>query len=186
MWVKCKIFIESLVLYEIIAIFAGVKLKQVTILIVSAVNLLMTACSTMTAAEKAAKAQAVEKALASRHYVVDVRVMYPRRGSAVHVSSNYSLEVRGDTLVSYLPYIGRAYSIPYGGGKGLNFTAPISGYEYSKDKAGRMRIRIVTNNDEDVIEYVLELFDNGQASIDFQSRERESISYSGELITKEE
>lgn len=161
------------------------KIKQIVILVVCAVGLLMTACSTMTAAEKAAKAQAVEKALASRHYVVDVKMMYPRRGSAVHVASNYSLEVRGDTLVSYLPYYGRAYSIPYGGGKGLNFTAPIISYESDKSPDGRTKIKLVTNNDEDVIEFSLELFDNGQATIDFLSRERESISYSGELRSEE-
>ena len=66
----------------------------------------LAACSTLTPAEKAERqakrAQAVEKALAERHYKVDVEMMYPRRGKAVNVSSNYSLEVKGDTLISYL------------------------------------------------------------------------------------
>lgn len=95
---------------------------------------LLTACSTMTAAERAEKALAVERALASRHYVVDVQMMYPRSGRAVNVSSNYSLEIKGDTVVSYLPYFGRAYSIPYGGGKAFNFSAPIISYESASDQ----------------------------------------------------
>lgn len=142
---------------------------------------LLTACSTMTAAERAEKALAVGRALASRHYVVDVQMMYPRSGRAVNVSSNYSLEIKGDTVVSYLPYFGRAYSIPYGGGKAFNFSAPIISYESASDPKGKTYVRLVTDNEEDVITFQLEIFDNGQTTIDVQAREREPITYSGEL-----
>jgi hypothetical protein len=135
----------------------------------------------MTAAERAEKALAVERALASRHYVVDVQMMYPRSGRAVNVSSNYSLEIKGDTVVSYLPYFGRAYSIPYGGGKAFNFSAPIISYESASDQKGKTYVRLVTDNEEDVITFQLEIFDNGQTTIDVQAREREPITYSGEL-----
>ena len=157
------------------------KIQGLLTVIVVAVMGLLSACSTMTAAERAQKALAVEKALASRRYVVDVRMMYPRRGRAVNVSSNYSLEVKGDTVVSYLPYFGRAYSIPYGGGKAFNFSAPISSYESARDEKGRTHVMLVTDNEEDVITFQLEIFDNGQATIDVQAREREPITYSGEL-----
>ena len=39
-------------------------------------------------------------------------------------------------------------------------------------------------NDEDVITYNPEVFDNGQVTIDVLAREREMISYSGEMILK--
>ena len=139
------------------------------------------ACGTMTSAERAERALAVENALATRHYAVSIQVMYPTRGGAVNVTPDFSLKVEGDTLVSYLPYFGRAYNVPPGGGKGLNFTAPIKRYEAAKDKKGRTHVLIVADNDEDVITYHLEIVDNGRASIDVRCRERESISYSGEL-----
>lgn len=157
------------------------KIQGLLTVVVVAVMGLLSACSTMTAAERAQKALAVEKALASRRYVVDVRMMYPRRGRAVNVSSNYSLEVKGDTVVSYLPYFGRAYSVPYGGGKAFNFSAPISSYESTRDEKGITHVRLVTDNEEDVITFQLEIFDNGQTTIDVQAREREPITYSGEL-----
>ncbi len=145
----------------------------------------LAACSTLTPAEKAERqakrAQAVEKALAERHYKVDVEMMYPRRGKAVNVSSNYSLEVKGDTLISYLPYFGRAYNVPYGGGKGLNFTAPITEYHSAKDRNGSTQVSIKTRNEEDIYSFLLEIFDNGSASIAVTSRERESIDFSGNL-----
>ena len=161
--------------------FAGMKIQGLLCGIVVVVLGLLTACSTMTAAERAEKALAVERALASRHYVVDVQMMYPRRGRAVNVTSNYSLEIKGDTVVSYLPYFGRAYSIPYGGGKVFNFSAPIISYESARDRKGKTYVRLVTDNEEDVITFQLEIFDNGQATIDVRAREREPITYSGEL-----
>ena len=151
-------------------------------------SLLLTiaACSTLTSAERAERdakrTQAVEKALTERRYKVTVDMVYPRRGQAVNVSSDFSLEVKGDTLVSYLPYFGRAYNVPYaGGGKGLNFTAPIAEYHSTKGRNGATQISIKVINEEDNYTFHLEVFDNGSTSIDLLARERESINYSGTL-----
>ena len=143
------------------------------------------ACSSLTSAERAERdartAQAVEKALTKRHYRVEISMMNPRRGRAVHVSPDFSLEVKGDTLVSYLPYFGRAYSVPYGGGKGLNFTAPIREYHTSKGRNGATLVRMKAINEEDVYSFRLEIFPNGSTSIDLTARERESINYNGQM-----
>lgn len=146
---------------------------------------LLSGCATGVerAEKRALKAAQVATSLASRHYKVDVRMMYPLRGKASHVNGSYSLEVKGDTLMSYLPYFGRAYSLPYGGGKGLNFTETIGRYESATDEKGRTQVAIVVNNGEDVFTYMLEVYDNGSATIDVYARERESIRFSGELVT---
>ena len=147
--------------------------------------MMLVACSSLTPAEKAEKrakrAQAVEQALAARHYRVSVNMMYPRNGKAKTVSSDYGLEVKGDTLVSYLPYFGRAYNVPYGGGKGLNFTETFTDYHSKKLSNGATQVLIKVKNEEDVYDFILEIFDNGSTSIDMNSRERESINYSGNI-----
>lgn len=147
--------------------------------------MMLVACSSLTPAEKAERrakrAQAVEQALAARHYRVSVNMMYPRNGKAKTVSSDYGLEVKGDTLVSYLPYFGRAYNVPYGGGKGLNFTETFTEYHSKKLSNGATQVLIKVKNEEDVYEFILEIFDNGSTSIDMNSRERESINYSGNI-----
>lgn len=154
-------------------------------IIVMMMALLMVACSTLTPAEKAERqakvAQAVKKALSERHYKVGISMMYPPRGKAVNVSPDYSLEVKGDTLISYLPYFGRAYNVPYGGGKGLNFTAPISEYSSEKGRKGATQVTIKVTNEEDIYTYLLEIYDTGSTSVDVRSRERESIRYSGNM-----
>ena len=153
------------------------------ILTIIATLALLTACATSAerAEREARVAQAVEQALAERHYKVDVQLMLPLRGKAMNVTSEYSLEVNGDTLISYLPYFGRVYNVPYGGGKGLNFTAPILRYEIQKDRKGRAQILLVTDNKENVVTYRLEIFSNGQATINVLSRDMEQINFRGEL-----
>ena len=130
------------------------------------------------AAEQAAK---VKSALTERNYKISVDRMYPMRGSSKTVSYGYSVEVRNDSLISYLPYFGRAYSVPYGGGKGLNFSERIGSYEEALLKNGKHHIEIGVTNEEDTYLYTIDVFDNGSSTIAVQSRQRESISYSGKI-----
>ena len=130
------------------------------------------------AAERAAK---VKTALTERHYIIGIERMYPMKGGAKSVSSDYSVEVRNDSLFSYLPYIGRAYQIPYGGGKGLNFSERIGSYQESLMKNGKHHIEIGVTNEEDTYLYTIEVFDNGSSTIDVRCRQREPISYLGNV-----
>ena len=98
---------------------------------------------------------------------------------ARNVTYGYSLEVRNDSLISYLPYFGRAYDVPYGGGKGLNFSARITSYQEHAGKKGQHKIEIGTENEEDKYLYHVEVFENGNATIDVMAQKRERISYSG-------
>ncbi len=142
-------------------------------------------CSCTSSEEKAAQmaelSANVTNALNNRDYKIAIDRMYPMRGSSRHVSFGYSVEVRNDTLISYLPYFGRAYNVPYGGGKGLNFTAPISSYQEFMKRNGQRHIEIGVTNDEDTYFYTIEVFNNGSSSIDVQARQRERISYSGNI-----
>ena len=84
--------------------------------------------------KKELKKQAVEKLITSGKYKIDVNRALPARGRSVMLTSPYSVEIRNDSIISHLPYYGRAYSIPYGGGEGLNFKAPLTDYKLDWDK----------------------------------------------------
>lgn len=130
-------------------------------------------------AERTAK---VRTALTERNYKIGIDHMYPMKGGSKSVSFGYTVEVRNDSLFSYLPYIGRAYQIPYGGGKGLNFSERIGSYQELQKKNGLRHIEIGVKNEEDTYLYTIEVYDNGSSHIDVQARQRERISYSGEMI----
>lgn len=126
----------------------------------------------------------VKELLASEKYKIHANTAFPMRGRSIPLSSPYALEVRNDSVISYLPYYGRAYSIPYGGGEGLVFKAPLKDYKTEKDKKGNTRIQFSARTLEDKYDFSVSVFDNGAASIDVMMQNRQSISFSGELDTE--
>ena len=160
-------------------------MKRVILLILVAISaaILLSGCATSEekAAQMAELSANVTNALNNRDYKIAIDRMYPMRGSSRHVSFGYSVEVRNDTLISYLPYFGRAYNVPYGGGKGLNFSAPIGSYQEFMKRNGQRHIEIGVSNEEDTYFYTIEVFDNGNSTVDVRARQRERISYSGHI-----
>ena len=156
-------------------------MKNWIIIIVMAAALVGCATTAERMEREARTAAQVSEALASRHYTINVLMMYPQRGRAVNLTTNYSVEVKGDSLISYLPYFGRAYNVPYGGGKGLNFIAPITGYQTETDRKGITRVVLTSENEEDRYRYILEVSSSGDSYIQVQSRQRDFIRYSGRM-----
>lgn len=164
-------------------------MKKHLISTVMALTALVMIVGCATAEERAARAaeqaKAVKAALQERNYQIAVNRMYPSRGASKSLSYGYSVEVRNDSLISYLPYFGRAYDVPYGGGNGLNFSAPIRNYQESQPKSNLRHIEIDVKNDEDIYLYTLDIFDNGSTDINVRSRQRDPISFSGEMEFKQ-
>lgn len=158
------------------------KVICLSLIIASAAILWSCASSEEKAAQMAQLSANVTNALNNRDYKIAIDRMHPMRGSSRPVSFGYSVEVRNDTLFSYLPYFGRAYNVPYGGGKGLNFTAPIASYQEFMKRNGLRHIEIGVTNDEDTYFYTIEVFDYGNSSVDVRARQRERITYSGNVV----
>lgn len=148
--------------------------------------LLLTACKSADglskAERKARTAQMVANALQNREFTIEVDWMRPLGGKPTHVNSNYGVKVKGDAVDSYLPYFGEAYNLPYGGGKGLNFEGEITDYAVTRKDGKQYLIEMKIVNDEDNFIYYIEVFDNGKASIDVISRNRDPISFDGEMV----
>ena len=159
------------------------KKYQVSIVMALLAAVLLGGCATSEerAAQKAEQVKKVTAALNRRQYKIAIARMYPMNGPSKTVTYGYSVEVKNDSLFSYLPYFGRAYNVPYGGGKGLNFSAPIGSYQEEVAKNGKRRIEIGLTNEEDTYLYILEVFDNGSSTVSVMSRQREQISYAGDM-----
>lgn len=132
------------------------------------------------------KKEEVKKLIVSENYKIDVNTALPMRGRSIPLTSPYSLEIRNDSVFSYLPYYGRAYSIPYGGGNGLHFKAPLKEYTMDMDRKGNSVIKFTARSPEDKYDFRMKVYSNGSASIDVNMQNRQSISFHGELDVKEE
>jgi hypothetical protein len=108
--------------------------------------------------------------------------MKPLGGMPRHVTSNYELKINGDEVDSYLPYAGEAYRLPYGGGKGLNFKGKLQGYSVTQTTSNRYVVEFDVINEEDAYHYRIDMFTNGKAIIDVIARDRDAISFDGELL----
>lgn len=134
--------------------------------------------------KKEQKEQAVKTVMESGRFTIDVNRAIPMKGRSVNLTSPYSLELRGDSVVSYLPYFGQAYSVPYGGGKGLRFDAPISEYKLSYKKKGVAEIQFRARTDEDYYTFNISVFPTGSATIHVTPVNKQSITFYGEVAEK--
>ncbi|MCF0160294.1 MAG: DUF4251 domain-containing protein, partial [Bacteroidaceae bacterium] len=130
--------------------------------------LAVAALSSCTLSKEAAAARQAEKvqeeselnaALDKREFVVDINRIIPQTMSPDNVVG-YDVTIKGDTLFSHLPYRGRAYDLPYGGGVGLNFTHPIGNYKDQKARGNRV-IVVNVKNEEDTYTYTFEISSDG-------------------------
>ena len=142
----------------------------------------LTACHTGSRLTKEEMARLVRTSIEERHFTIAVDWMRPLGGMPQHVNSNYELKINGDELDSYLPYVGEAYRLPYGGGKGLNFKAQIRNYNASYAGSNGYLIECDVPNDEDVFYYRINIFNSGKAIIDVWARDRDAISFQGEMV----
>ena len=138
--------------------------KKFLLMMTVLVAVLLQACGTtdgLTNAERqAAITRQVQEGLDTRHYTIAVDWMKPLGGMARHVTSNYELKVNGDEVDSYLPYVGEAYRLPYGGGKGLNFKGKIEDYTITYLTSNRSHIEFRVTNDEDTYYFRIDVFNN--------------------------
>ena len=125
--------------------------------------------------------QAMEQMVANRGFTVDVDYCMPMAMPAKSLTSEYSVRLSPDTLHSALPYFGRAYNVPYGGGTGLNFDAPIEEASSLTRKGDERLLTVSVSHEGDKLVYYFHIFDNGKVNIDVLSRERDKISFSGRI-----
>ena len=129
-------------------------------------------------------AQMVADSLEGAHFKVVFDYVIPTRMQPRHLTTPYEVRVKGDTLNSYLPYFGVVYQVPYGGGEGLIFDAHIDGYQCHKVKRDMYRVEIYMNRREDSYVYTFDIFDNGHADLKVSCRNRDFISYRGQMDVK--
>lgn len=155
---------------------------SIVVYVVLLVWLPMGCASSLARQERFAETQkAVAEALANRHLRITVNSMNPARYASRIVSFGFYLELKGDTLESYLPYMGRVYqSTAFSTSEGLNFEVPILNYQETRTKKNLSRIELQVKTREDVYNYILDVYDTGKALIRVRAQNRDGISFDGD------
>lgn len=154
--------------------------KTISILFIM-ISLCSVAYSQSKQEKETLQAERLKQVIESDDFTINANIAYPRGGRSMPLTGSYSLRVKNDSIFSHLPYFGRAYTIPYDGGAGLIFDAPIIEYSVTYNKKGRARILLTARTTEDQYKYTLEVYPNGSTTIQVNMVNRQSISFSGEL-----
>ncbi len=138
-------------------------------------------------AEKNARLAEETKALVdSKTFVFDARTVNPMRGGTRTLTTQYEVRVENDSLFSYLPYFGRAYSVDYGSTESpMTFDSPIVDYSSKEAKEG-YTIKIKVKKGSDNMDYTFQVSETGSTVLSVNSTNRQAISYYGEIKKKEE
>lgn len=127
-------------------------------------------------------ASQVDSLVNSKHYTFKAERVQPQRGRDRYLTSEYFLRVAGDSLVSALPFFGRAYTAPINPeDAGYDFTSTNFNYNIVPKKKGSYQITINAKDKMDAVTFVLTVFNNGKTDLQVTSVNREAISFTGYL-----
>ncbi len=125
---------------------------------------------------------AVAEAVENQQIRIGISWMNTLKYGSKSVTPDFFLELKGDTLNSYLPYMGQAYrpTMP-SQSEGLNFEVPVQQVRKSHPKNNRWQLEIMARTNEDNYKYLIDIFDTGKATIHVSCANRDPISFDGEL-----
>jgi len=123
-------------------------------------------------------AATVRTAIESKSYTFVARTANPMRGSGVNLTTGYDIRVKGDTVISVLPYYGRAHAPTPNIGGGIRFTS--TDFTYKMERTGDgWNIRITPNDQREVRDLHLSVSNNGYATLQVTQLNRDAISFYG-------
>ena len=124
----------------------------------------------------------IESLLESKNFEFIANTMLPLSGPSKNlVGDGYSVVFSKDSIVSDLPYYGRAYrGLGTGKYKGMRFQGKPNVFTVEKGK--RFQINVVVKDGE-TYELSLSVSDSGYATLNITNNTRDIISYQGEVVS---
>ena len=131
-----------------------------------------------------AKIAMIKNCIDSRHYTFKAQVMLPVSGRSRQLTSDYDVRITRDTVISVLPYFGRAYSAPLGtDDNGLRFTSKDFDYTIMPKKKDGWNVKIKIKDVSGSQQMDMSIFSNGTASLQVTGTNREPVSFTGYITT---
>ena len=125
-------------------------------------------------------AAATQKIVESRNFVFRAQTASSQRGRVQQLTSEYDLSIKRDSIVSWLPFFGRAYTAPINNTEGgIKFTSTDFSYSPRKGKKESWEINIKPNDVQEVQSLYLRVYANGTASLQVTSTNRDMMSFNG-------
>jgi hypothetical protein len=122
--------------------------------------------------------------LNSKSFVFKAQSAWPLQGTVVQLTQGYDMKVLQDSINTYLPYFGRAYTASYTSEGGINFTSKRFDYKLKEKQKGGWEINIKPQDAKDISSLTYSVSVNGYATLQVISNNRQAISYYGVVEKK--
>jgi hypothetical protein len=124
----------------------------------------------------------VERSLEARQFVFEASQVIPSGRPSRSLNYGYRVEIKGDSLISYLPYFGRAYSTSIGNEtkSALDFTSVKFSFEVDRKKK-RWDITIKPEDYPEVQQMIFSIGSDGFASLSVIPSNRQQIRFNGNV-----
>ena len=140
-----------------------------------------------TKAEKAAQLeqefQQTRQLIESNHFQFELNRVYPQGGQDLSRFNPRGKFVITDSVAKgTLPFFGRAYSLPYGEGGGIEFDGVMKDQSLKIEHKKKRKILIYRSSitaKNDTYQISMEISGGGNCSVNLNSNNRAQISYSG-------
>ena len=104
---------------------------------------------------------------------------WPLQGTVIQLNSGYDMRMMQDSINTFLPYFGRAYSAGYGTENGIKFVSKKFDYKMKEKQKGGWEVTIRPADANDITELTYSISANGYATLQVLSNNRQAISFYG-------
>ncbi|MEO6220589.1 MAG: DUF4251 domain-containing protein [Ginsengibacter sp.] len=126
------------------------------------------------------RTSSIHNMIDSRQFTFVAETVYPLRGSSRTLTSSYDVVVNKDSIISLLPYFGRASTASLNTSEsGIKFTSASFSYDVTQSKNNRWGIVIKPQDKHDVQQMDFEIYENGKTTLNVISTSRDPISFTG-------
>lgn len=106
----------------------------------------------------------------------------PMNGRLIQLTSEYEVKISKDTIASFLPYFGRAFTAPMDPTKGgINFTSTKFSNKLRQRRSGGWDLIIKPSDVPEIQTFNLTITTGGYATLQVTSTNRQPISFYGRL-----
>jgi hypothetical protein len=130
-----------------------------------------------------AQSKSVKELVEAQGYVFKAQTALPMSGRTRNLTTDYDVQVSKTSVVSYLPYFGRAYVAPIDATKSaLDFTSKDFEYASTPGKKDGWTVTIKPKDYTEVRQMTITISSDGYATLQVISTNRQAISFNGIVV----
>lgn len=126
----------------------------------------------------------IAKLIESKNFVFVAQNVFPTGGRNINLTTIYEVKLSTDTVVTDLPYFGRAFVAPMNPSDGgIRFTSTKFDLDIKERKKGGWDIIIIPKDTRDVRQMYLTVSTKGYGTLQVVSNNRQNIRFSGYIAS---